>query len=216
VVILAMDTTAEYGSIALVRDGVVIEEVPMHSPEGFGQILFGHIQQLLDRHSLRVADVDCFASATGPGSFTGVRIGLAAAKGLGESAAKSVAGVSNLRAIAYYGQTSRRAVFLDARRGEIYGAVYDGDLQVVQDEVVTPFPKWLESLPEDCEFISPAIQLFSGVLEGAGRITRGCPRALAGAIGVIASRDEGAVLDPAALDANYVRRSDAELLWKES
>lgn len=209
-----MDTTAEYGSIALVRDGVVVEEVPMHSPEGFGQILFGHIQQLLDRHGLRVMDVDCFASATGPGSFTGVRIGLAAAKGLGESAGKRVAGVSNLRAIAYYGESSKRAVFLDARRGEIYGAVYDADLRIVQDEVVTPFPKWIEGLPADCEeFISPAIQLFSGVL--AGRFLRGCPRALAGAIGVIASRGDELV-DPAALDANYVRRSDAELLWKES
>ena len=141
-----------------------------------------------------------------------MRIGLAAAKGLGESAGKRVAGVSNLRAIAYYGESSKRAAFLDARRGEIYGAVYDADLRIVESEVVTPFPKWLEGLPVDCEFISPAMQLFAGSL--GGRTTRSCPRALAGAIGVIASRED--TVDPAALDANYVRRPDAELLWKES
>lgn len=213
-IVLAIDTTAEYGSIALVRDGLVVEEVPMHSPEGFGQILFQHIAQLLERHGVRPDEVDCYASATGPGSFTGVRIALAAAKGLAESAGVKVAGVSNLRAIAFYGEAHRRAVVLDARRGEIYGAVYDDALRLVQDEVVMPFAKWLETLPADVEFVSQNVAVFAGML--AGRTTRPAPRALAGAIGVIACSEVASHMDPAALDANYVRRSDAELMWKEA
>jgi tRNA threonylcarbamoyladenosine biosynthesis protein TsaB len=216
VIVLAIDTTAEYGSIALVRDGLVIEEVPMHSPEGFGQILFQHIAQLLERHGVRPNQVDCYASATGPGSFTGVRIALAAAKGLAESAGVKVAGVSNLRAIAFYGEAHRRAVILDARRGEIYGAVYDDALRLVQDEVVMPFAKWLETLPPDAdlEFVSQNVAVFAAML--AGRTTRHAPRAIAGAIGVIACAEPESHMDPAALDANYVRRSDAELMWKEA
>ncbi len=213
-IVLAIDTTAEYGSIALVRDEVVLEEVPMHSPEGFGQILFQHIAQLLERQGMRPSQVDCYASATGPGSFTGVRIALAAAKGLAESAGCKVAGVSNLRAIAFYGEAHRRAVVLDARRGEIYGAVYDDALRLVQDEVVMPFAKWVEALPADVEFVSQNATVFGPML--VGRPMRHAPRAIAGAIGVIASREVASHMDPAVLDANYVRRSDAELMWKEA
>ncbi len=69
--------------------------------------------------------VDCFAAASGPGSFTGVRVGLACVKGLAEALGKPAVAVSNLRAIASFGTAPWRAVVLDARRGEIYGAVYD-------------------------------------------------------------------------------------------
>lgn len=218
--ILAIDTTAAYGSIALIRDGALVEEVPMHSPEGFGQILFQHIAALLDRHGLRAQDIDCYASATGPGSFTGVRIGLSAAKGLAESTGRKVAGVSNLRAIASFGVGPLRAAVLDARRGEIYGAVYDSGLQIVQEELVRPFAAWIDDLPDgSVEFVTQDATVFAGAIAGHPRFASApvhkAPRALAGAIGEIAARD-GVFLDPVELDANYVRRSDAELMWKEA
>ena len=218
--ILAIDTTAAYGSIALVRDGALVEEVPMHSPEGFGQILFQHIAALLDRHGLKPQDIACFASATGPGSFTGVRIGLSAAKGLAESTGRKVAGVSNLRAIAAYGVGPLRAAVLDARRGEIYGAVYDSGLRIVQEEIVRPFAAWIDGLPDGVvEFVTQDATVFAGAIAGhprfASAAVRQAPRALAGAIGEIAAKD-GVFLDPVELDANYVRRSDAELMWKEA
>lgn len=234
-IILAIDTTAAYGSIALVRAGaggaIVEEEVPMHSPDGFGQILFQHIAELLARHQLTPFDIACYASATGPGSFTGVRIGLSAAKGLAESAGAKVAGVSNLRAIAFYGQSSApvvRAAILDARRGEIYGGLYDASLstsppdQRQAAERVAPFASWLDSLPASgpaIEFVTQDPAIYAPVLAADPRFAASpvspAPRALAAAIGSLAARD-GAFLDPAALDANYVRRSDAELFWKEA
>jgi len=201
-----MDTTSEWGSLAVVRDGVLLEELPVHSPEGFGAVLFPQIQALLTKHGLRVADVDCFATATGPGSFTGVRISITAAKGLAESAGKLVAGVSNLQAIAWYGTSSLRAPVIDARRGEVYGGLYDAALQEVRPEAVMPPERWFGSLPEGCELLSNEPEKFPMAKE--------VPRALAGAIGIIASTAPH--VDPAALDANYVRRSDAELMWKEA
>ena len=78
--ILAIDTTSDFGSLALHDAGALIEETPLHAPEGFSQILFGQIEALLNRHDWPLESIDVFAAAAGPGSFTGVRVGLTAAK----------------------------------------------------------------------------------------------------------------------------------------
>jgi len=213
-VILSVDTTHEFGSIALAEGDTVLEEVPLHSPDGFGHVLFDHLQRLLDRHRVDLKQIECFAAASGPGSFTGVRVGLACVKGLAEAVGKPVVGISNLRAIAEFGTEPLRAVILDARRGEIYGAVYTSAGDLAQPETVQPFASWLRGLPPGVEFVSPDFGPFRAAL--AGKLTE-APRSLAGAIARIARNlhSEGFSMDPAGLDANYVRRSDAELLWKD-
>lgn len=209
--ILSLDTTAHFGSVALLEDASVVEEVLLHSPEGFGPILFGQIEALLRRHGVRVGGVGLFAAAAGPGSFTGVRIGLTAVKGLAEACGRPVVGVSNLMALAECGTRPLRAALLDARRGEIYGAVYDAALNVVNPEVVMPFRDWVDCLPNgEIEFVSTDLGPFRAQLPDAFCVEQ---RALAAAVGRVALRLPG--LDAAAVDANYVRRSDAELLWKE-
>lgn len=218
--VLSLDTTSEFGSLALVAGDAVVEEFPLHAPDGFGHILYDHLRGLLDRRGWRLSDVDCFASASGPGSFTGVRVGLAAVKGLAEVTAKPAVAVSNLAAVASFGSLALRAVVLDARRGEIYGAVYDAALQPVLPETVVSFPKWLASLPQgELEFLSTGFAPFRLALTGTrfeNALVTAVPRSLAAAIGRIAAFRLGAGLaqDPAALDANYVRHSDAELFWK--
>jgi len=209
--ILSIDTTAHFGSVALLKDEQVIEEILLHSPEGFGQILFDQIGRILARSNWSVTEIDRFAAAAGPGSFTGVRIGLTAVKGLAEATGKSAVAVSNLEALAELGTRPLRAVILDARRGEIYGAVYDAGLNLIRPEMVTPFRPWFESLPAGAlEFITTDVAPFRPYINDAPVIEQ---RSLAGAIGRIATRREPA--DLASLDANYVRRSDAELFWKE-
>lgn len=213
--ILALDTTSEFGSIALVDARGVVSEVLLHSPEGFGHILYGQIAHILELHKLRVQDVDCFAAAAGPGSFTGVRIGLTAVKGLAETCGKRVAAVSNLQALACFGAADLRATVLDARRGEIYGAVYDRDLNLRSPEVVMKFQDWLKALPlGDMELISTNPAAFAPSAPGMRVVS--APRALAGAVGLIAFRrlERGETDDPADVDANYVRKSDAELLTR--
>jgi tRNA threonylcarbamoyladenosine biosynthesis protein TsaB len=215
--ILAIDTTREDGSLALARGEELIEETVLHAPGGFAHVIYERLAQLLERHGVTPAMVDCFAAASGPGSFTGVRVGLACIKGLAEALGKPAVAVSNLEAMASFGSAPRRAVVLDARRGEIYGAVYDDAGRLAAPEVVTTLAAWLDMLPEgEMEFIAMDPAALEGARFEHARITT-APRALAGAIARIALARflRGEASDPAALDANYVRRSDAELLWRE-
>jgi len=211
--VLAIDTTGDAGSIALVGERGLIEEAVLDSPDGFAHVLFDEIERLLEGHGLNVWKMDAFASASGPGSFTGVRVGLTAAKGLAEATGRKVIAVSNLQALAWHGSRPLRAAVLDARRGEVYGGVYDSHMQLVQEEVVAALPVWLASLPPgELEIVT---QGFS--LGGTTAPVVQAPKALAGSIGRIAFDRllAGEALDPAEIDANYVRRSDAELLWKD-
>jgi tRNA threonylcarbamoyladenosine biosynthesis protein TsaB len=197
--ILAIDTTHELGSFALLRGGELLEEATLHAPNGFSHLLYQHLAAILERHGVKPAQIDCFAAASGPGSFTGVRVGLACIKGLAEATGKPAVAVSNLQALATLGHGPLRAPVIDARRGEIYGAVYDAAGVGVMPEVVARLEDWRQTLPEKTE-----------IVEFTGTMT------LATAIGRIALGRllKGEAEDPAALDANYVRRSDAELLFR--
>jgi tRNA threonylcarbamoyladenosine biosynthesis protein TsaB len=219
--VLAVDTTGEYGSLALARGLEIVEEAALHSKNGFAHVIYGELAALLGRCGVKLEDVDCFASASGPGSFTGVRVGLACVKGLAEAMRKPAVAVSNLQALAAFGSAPLRAPVLDARRGEVYGGLYDAHGCAASPETVAKLSVWLASLPETgIEFVTADLPALPAALSGTrfaeARITA-APRALAGAIARIAATrfPTGGGCDPAALDANYVRRSDAELFWKE-
>lgn len=201
--IVALDTTGQFGSIALLEDGAVLEEILLDSPDGFAHVLFPQLERLMARHGWKYESVEGYAAGAGPGSFTGVRVGLAAVKGLAEASGALAAGVSNLEAMATYGSGSWRAPFYDARRGEIYGALFDAGLALHGHETVAKFPAWRASLPPEAELLTPDPSVF-------GIEATVTPRALAGAIGKLAA---ARLVDPVELDANYVRRSDAELNW---
>jgi len=219
VIIFGIDVTSESGSLAIRANGQTVAELALVSQDGFAHVLFGATNELLKRAQLTLDDIDCFASASGPGAFTGVRVGLSAVKGLAEAMGKPAAGISNLRALATFGASDRRAVVMDARRGEVFGAVYNAALEPVAPELVSTFCQWLDSLSSPpCEFITPAGSPFCAALEGTRLRGTRCieaPRHLAPAIAFCAELDgrSGRWSDPAALEANYVRRSDAELLF---
>lgn len=217
---LAVDTTADFGSIALADENGAREEVLLHAPRGFSQVLFGEIEALLARQQVPLAKIDLFAGASGPGSFTGVRVGLSAIKGLAEVLGKPVAAVSNLEALAEFGESDARATVIDARRGEVYAALYDSSGRQILSEVVLPFQKFLTLLPErEIEWISQDFDLLFPALAGtrfAPYPVVNAPRAIAAAIAALAIRRAAAGLaqDPAVIEANYVRRSDAELFYQ--
>jgi len=216
-VILALDTTSESGSLALVKSGQLLGEHPMRSPDGFGHVLYAEIELFLAYLNVRLEQIECFAAASGPGSFTGVRVGLAAIKGLAEATGRPAVAVSNLRAMAYYGNASYRAAVLDARRGEVYGAVYSSTLDLIGEETVSTLADWIATLPAtNLELITVDFAPFQNMVDSSIPVVT-VPHALAGAVGQIASRlfDLGQAVDLAAIDANYVRRSDAEILWKK-
>jgi tRNA threonylcarbamoyladenosine biosynthesis protein TsaB len=197
VILLAVDTSAERGGIALWRDGRVAEKT-LEAPDGFSHILFAEIERFLAEQGVTPGEIDAFAAASGPGSFTGVRVALSAMKGLAEVFGRPLFAVSNLQALAWYGSGGLRAPVLDARRGEIYGGLYDAELNLAGEEVAVSREAFEAALPPGTE----AIEQRDSVAAAVARIA--AARYLAG------ERPE-----PAAADANYVRRSDAELKWTD-
>jgi tRNA threonylcarbamoyladenosine biosynthesis protein TsaB len=197
VILLAVDTSAERGGIALWNNGDV-EERTLSAPDGFSRILFGEIESFLAASATALDRVDAFAAASGPGSFTGVRVALSAMKGLAEACERPLFAVSNLQALAWYGSAELRAPVLDARRGEIFGGLYDASLQPRREEVAAAREAFLAALPAGAEVIEAR-------------------ESVAGAVARIAAAryDAGERPDPAAADANYVRRADAELNWSD-
>ncbi len=211
--ILAVDTTSEFGSVALRRGGKTVAEARIHSNDGFGHLIVRAVQEVLARANTKLEEIDCFAGASGPGSFTGVRVGLAAIKGLAEVMHKPAASISNLRALSLAGHQDLRATVLDARREQIYGALYDASAELIDEESVMRWERWFPLLPAGAELIG----IEGGPCEAAGKsFTKASPY-LAPAVAECAERDgAGKWVDPIGIDANYVRRSDAEMFWKDA
>jgi len=237
--ILAVDTSTRMGSAAILRDSEVLAEVSGYEETPYSMRLFRDIALLQDRANFRLDQIDVFAVAAGPGSFTGLRVGLTAVKAWAEVHGKPTAAVSGLEAIAaefLVGETPSAsnptfiAPFLDARRGQVFGAIYrriPGDamsLALASDESILSVDEFLELVkgksPQAVELVSPTPDVLPAtrikeVLPGA-RIAQ-VSAALAPAIGRLGFEraKRGDLVDSLRLDANYVRRSDAESAWKD-
>lgn len=176
-------------------------------------------------------DVSGYAVAAGPGSFTGVRVGLTTVKAWSEVYGKPVAAVSRLESIASQATNAAEyvAAFVDAQRGQVFGAVYrreGDDLVGVGEEMVIAPGKFVETATglthgKKISWISPDAAPMEAEAVWKEREKRGesiehASPTLAGIIGRIALRrlQGGKVTDALRLDANYVRRSDAEIFWK--
>jgi tRNA threonylcarbamoyladenosine biosynthesis protein TsaB len=229
VLILALDTSSPTGSLAVLRDEKVIGVVSTLAEETYSSRMFRHLEFLLQELSLKLADFDLFAVAAGPGSFTGLRVGLAAAKGWAEVYKKPAAGISVLEAIAAqsYSTATVLVAASDARRGEIYYGVYrrgKNSLALEGEECVARPEEFLQAMgarPGSAEFaiISPSVEVLSGALSRIEMEHLQLPRiervssVLAPVIGQLGylRAQRGVVSDALTLDANYIRRTDAEV-----
>ncbi len=216
--LLAIDTARHEGSIALLCDGAVVSEAPLGKGPGFGETLFQAIERLLAERSLALRDIDFYAAATGPGSFTGIRVGLVAAKALAETNRKSLVGVSNLRALASLARGAAvRVPVLDARRGGLFAGFYAADCEALRPDA---YCQWTELEPEleslGATLVSNEQDLFEadGALATAsGAVRQTAPAALAAAVARVAARDvaAGRACRPEQVEANYIRRPNARL-----
>jgi tRNA threonylcarbamoyladenosine biosynthesis protein TsaB len=128
VLILAVDTTTPGGSVALLEDGALLGEANIESAETHSARLFRSIDFLAGALGRDIRDVDAFAVAAGPGSFTGIRIGIGAVKSLAFASGRPIAAVSTLEALAAkIASDGARLVcpLLDARKGEIYAGLFE-------------------------------------------------------------------------------------------
>ena len=124
--ILALDTSGLVASVALVQDGVLLGEYTINHKKTHSQTLLPMLEQLKGMTELCMEDVDAVALAAGPGSFTGLRIGSATAKGLGLALGKPLIEVPTLEGLAYqfYGTDKLVCPLMDARRNQVYTGVY--------------------------------------------------------------------------------------------
>ncbi len=127
-IILAVDTTSFTGSIALLKETNLMAEVNIDSSSTYSERLLPAVDFLLKTNKLSIQDIDGFAVAVGPGSFTGIRIGLSTVKSFSFASGKPVAGVSTLKALAEklrLFQAHLLCPLLDAKKGEIYAALFE-------------------------------------------------------------------------------------------
>ena len=216
--LLAIDTARHEGSIALLCGSAVVSEAPLGKGPGFGETLFQAIERLLAERSLALRDLDCYAAATGPGSFTGIRVGLVAAKALAETNRKPLVGVSNLRALASLARGAAvRVPVLDARRGGLFAGFYAADCEAIRPDA---YCQWTGLQPEleplAATLVSNEQHLFEagGALAAAGDAPRQtAPAALAAAVARVAAGDvaAGRACSPEQVEANYIRRPNARL-----
>ncbi len=139
--VLALDTSTFLGTVAVVRDGALLAELSASVRATHGETLLPHVQHVLSLSGVRLEDLDLLAVGIGPGSFTGVRIGVATAKGLALATKKALVGVTSLTTLARglsFGEGVGVPV-LDAHKGEVYCAAYNRDGEGELVEVLAPF-----------------------------------------------------------------------------
>jgi tRNA threonylcarbamoyladenosine biosynthesis protein TsaB len=219
-IILALDTTTRDGSIAVLDDAVVRVERGGDATVTHGQRLPGELADALSAAGVRIEDVDLLAVAAGPGSFTGLRVGIATIQGVAMAHAKRVVAVSALEALARAAVNPRNSIgaWMDAQRREVFAALYaaDGKDLLIPPVSATPaavLRAWLTAADiRRTTFIGDGAVRHAEVLrELSTDVPVMTPPLLAGLIGQIAAENPSRAVLPHAIVPIYVRRSDAEL-----
>ena len=172
-IFLGVDTSTPQGGVALVERGVVLAEIHFDGSVSPSQRLLPSIRSILQTAGLNLGEVAGLAVTVGPGSFTGIRVGLATVRGLAHATGRPVAGISTLRALA--GAAGRGpapvAAWLDAGRGEVYAALFSlgtvagGEPESLQPEVAERPEVVLAGLPaEAVRFVGSGAQRWAGMI----------------------------------------------------
>jgi tRNA threonylcarbamoyladenosine biosynthesis protein TsaB len=229
-ILLAVDTSGKSGSLALARvtpgqpEVVVLEVVPL-AGGAFSAQLVPQIAALLGKHGYTRSDLEAFAVASGPGSFTGLRVGLAAVQALAEALQKPIVAISLLEAVAC-GSPARGRVLavLDAGRGDVYAGDYEIDSQDARparmhsERLLSKEQVVLEARRPEARFKS-VVTPDTALAEALGFLGLqveliGLPNSAVIARLGWERLQRGQTVRPEELEANYIRRSDAEIFAK--
>ncbi|HSR66739.1 MAG TPA: tRNA (adenosine(37)-N6)-threonylcarbamoyltransferase complex dimerization subunit type 1 TsaB [Acidobacteriota bacterium] len=219
--LLSLDTATNSGGVALSRNAEVVSVWMCKTPMRYSERVIPWIENVLDAHGLRPHQLDALAVALGPGSFTGIRIGMATAKALAQSLEKPLVGISTLEALAYRYRWSDRLIvpWIDARRQQVFGAAYripGLDTEEVLPPSVDAPARWLKKLPEErCLLVGDGAEFYRSTIEAE----RPGDQVLAGDNQIVESLCQlgyfrytrGRTSAPESLQALYVRPSDAEI-----
>jgi tRNA threonylcarbamoyladenosine biosynthesis protein TsaB len=231
--VLALDTTTRSGSVALINDRRIESERGGDATRTHAERLPQEILSLLADHQLSTPDIDLFAVASGPGSFTGLRVGIATVQALALVHGRRVVDVSALEALAQVAgkdlaQGSLVGAWMDAGRAEVFSALYRlsasapfSSQRLVEVEAAAVggpggvLKRWADILGSSPVVLAGPGAVMYGELIRAHRLNARVEDVgrLAGAIGLIADARAatGETVDPAGVRPLYVRRPDAEL-----
>lgn len=156
--ILAFETTSHVASVAVLSDEMLLGEFTINHPKTHSQKLMPMLEMLLEALELKIHEFDYFAVSSGPGSFTGVRIGVATVKALAQPFNIPVIPVSSLEALGqpFAGFEGLICPIMDARKNEVYTALYQwkaGVLTMVEPDQTAQPDLWLEQLSQRTETI---------------------------------------------------------------
>lgn len=231
---LLLDTADARGCVAVFRDRELLSVLLHPSAQEFSSWLLPAVHRTLAEHGLSLANLDGYAVCSGPGSFTGLRVGLTTAKAWAEIFRKPIAAVSRLEALAVSSGASSIprppfvAVFSDARRGQVFAMLCNDSGAPVDPESVVALDHFLLRADAICGtapilWKTPDPHLLESLPAWARRAARGdavetIDPPFAAQLGALAQQKflKGQTTDALELDANYIRRSDAELFWAEN
>lgn len=224
--VLAIDTSNQPLSVAVLKDNQVVAEYTKNIKKNHSVQLMPAIYQLMNEVGLQPQDLDRIAVANGPGSFTGIRIGLTTAKTLAWSLNIPVVAVSSLELLAYNGYYFNGLIcpFFDARRGQVYTGLYKGQenqLESKEEEVNIMLADWLEQLKAyngPIMFLSRDLSIHREVISDVLRdqaVIPDLPVHLpqSGILAKVAIEREP--VDVHSLTPNYLRLAEAEAKWIE-
>lgn len=217
-IVLALDTTTRAGSAAVVRDGRVVHEISGNAALSHGERLPLDLMHLLEAADIAIGSVDLFAVASGPGSFTGLRVGIATIQGLAMASGARVVPVSVLEALAHAADGQVTAAWMDAQRGQVFGALYGAAGEVLAGPTALAPAETLASWRDladlaSARFIGDGAVRYEADLRaalGPSAVILPSPP-LAGIIGQIADAAPSRAVLPHAVVPVYVRRPDAEI-----
>lgn len=230
--VLGLETATSCGGVSLSRGGVtdfrLLTECIAQPDITHSRRLMGSVQWAMEAAGVKWEDLDGIGVSIGPGSFTGLRIGLASAKAIAMATGKPLVGVPTLQALALAcsGVENGRAVgvLLDARKKEVYAGFFRLDQQLgavpTGEPRVIPPHTLLQEIKEPVTLVGPGVAAYREIFAGHGHIDLlpdflSSPRAAY--VGMLAAQmlSEGDSMDPASLSPLYVRASEAELNLKK-
>ena len=217
--ILGIDTSTPIGSVALIDDDNIVAEHTLNIVQAHSSRLMPAIDTVLKWGEITPHDLDGYAVGIGPGSFTGVRIGVATVKSLCYAVDKPIVGVSTLEAIAYNLRWTEGLLcpILDARRSEIYGAIFHGgtEWQRITDDLCLPINRFLDKLDRHITSDSPIIFVGDGLTAYGNAIQewfdKTAHKEQYKRAGAIFNVPRGAAI--AKLGANRLNQNDTDNYW---
>ena len=231
--ILGIETATNVCSVCILEDSQLIAEYTTNITKTHSQRLMPMIKHVLVNVELIPSDIGAITISIGPGSFTGVRIGISAAKGMAMALDIKIVGVSTLDGIAYNlvnSYTDQVCVITDARRKQVYTNIYEmsnvkcqmSNMKKLTDDTVLTIEELIKKIKKKTIFIGNATTLYYDTLKKElGDLALACPSHLgiprASSIALLGEKrlKEGKGLSHFDLKPNYVRLSDAEIRWKE-